>query len=300
MRGMSMRVLLLAVALVVVAGCPAGAPPPSGSRPPDPLETPPTTSDPGAVRESDPTPPSMPPPGENKRPDGDACHAGDECSSGICEGQGCAQPGKCMPRTRMCTKDLRAYCSCDGKTFHGSGSCPGQRFAHPGECGGTAPPPPPPPAAKKPDGAACLLGDECGSGVCEGQGCGVDQPGKCVPRGRACTKDLRAYCGCDGKTFQSSGSCPGQRFANRGECRGTPPPALKKPDGAACLLGDECGSGVCEGQGCGADQPGKCMPRARGCTRDLRTYCGCDGKTFQASGSCPGRRFAARDKCEGS
>jgi len=81
----------------------------------------------------------------------------------------------------------------------------------------------------------------------------------------------------------------------------TPPPGeAKRADGAACLDGDQCLSGTCEGQGCSPDQPGKCMPRARGCTRDLRTYCGCDGKTFQASGSCPLRRFAARDKCEGS
>lgn len=70
-----------------------------------------------------------------------------------------------------------------------------------------------------------------------------------------------------------------------------------KADGASCLAAEECASGVCEGEGCGADQPGTCAPKSRGCTRDLRPYCGCDGLTFRTSGSCPGKRFSARAEC---
>ena len=70
-----------------------------------------------------------------------------------------------------------------------------------------------------------------------------------------------------------------------------------KADGASCLAAEDCQSGVCEGEGCGADQPGTCMAKARGCTRDLRPYCGCDGQTFRTSGSCPGKRFSARAVC---
>jgi len=70
-----------------------------------------------------------------------------------------------------------------------------------------------------------------------------------------------------------------------------------KADGASCLEAADCASGLCEGQGCGADAPGTCAPKTRGCTRDMRSYCGCDGVTFQTSGSCPGRRFSARDAC---
>lgn len=78
----------------------------------------------------------------------------------------------------------------------------------------------------------------------------------------------------------------------------TPPvPTAAKADGAACLEATECASGTCEGQGCGADQPGTCAPKTRGCTRDLRPYCGCDGQTFRTSGSCPGKRFSARAAC---
>ena len=74
------------------------------------------------------------------------------------------------------------------------------------------------PPAGGTDGASCLAAGDCASGVCEGQGCGDDQPGTCAPLNRGCTRDLRPYCGCDGVTFRTSGSCPGQRFADHGEC----------------------------------------------------------------------------------
>lgn len=76
--------------------------------------------------------------------------------------------------------------------------------------------------------------------------------------------------------------------------------ATDRPDGASCLAASECASGICEGEGCGDDQPGTCQPSSRMCTRDLRQYCGCDGETFGASGSCPGRRFATRAPCDGA
>lgn len=68
-------------------------------------------------------------------------------------------------------------------------------------------------------------------------------------------------------------------------------------DGGPCLADAECASGICEGQGCDTKQPGACAPKSRGCTRDLREYCGCDGITFSTSGSCPGRRYARKGAC---
>lgn len=66
----------------------------------------------------------------------------------------------------------------------------------------------------------CTVDADCGEGMlCEGEGCDPGQ-GLCVPKARACTRDLRPYCGCDGKTFRSSGSCPGARFAHKGPCEG--------------------------------------------------------------------------------
>ena len=66
-----------------------------------------------------------------------------------------------------------------------------------------------------------------------------------------------------------------------------------------CLSAEECGEGfVCEGEGCGDDTPGTCRPMSRPCTKDLQPYCGCDGETFRASGSCPNQRFASRGECQ--
>lgn len=82
----------------------------------------------------------------------------------------------------------------------------------------------------KADGATCDGPDECASGVCEGEGCGPGQ-GTCAAKNRMCTRDLRPYCGCDGKTFQSSGSCPGARFSKKAACDGDPGGARLPPKG---------------------------------------------------------------------
>jgi len=144
----------------------------------------------------------------------------------------------------------------------------------------------------------CLRNEDCDSGVCEGQGCGDDQPGTCAAPDRMCTRDAALYCGCDGQPFRASGSCPGQRYASKGECGDA---AATGPgvgaDGTPCRAASDCASGVCEGEGCGDDQPGTCMAAARSCTRDYQTYCGCDGQTFKGSGSCPGQRYANRGEC---
>jgi hypothetical protein len=70
-----------------------------------------------------------------------------------------------------------------------------------------------------------------------------------------------------------------------------------RADGQPCSRAEQCESGICEGA-CGVDKA-KCMPRDRMCTRDLRIYCGCDGKEFRSSGSCPGRPFSRRGRCDG-
>ncbi len=93
-----------------------------------------------------------------------------------------------------------------------------------------------------------------------------------------------------GSTVKTGGSKPPSRIDG--------PIATKPPaQGAACTTNDDCGAEqVCEGQGCDAGQ-GVCQPKQRMCTRDLKTYCGCDGKTFQNSGSCPGARYSAEGAC---
>ncbi len=145
-------------------------------------------------------------------------------------------------------------------------------------------------------GSPCAEGSDCASGVCEGEGC--DGGALCAPAQRMCTKDLRAYCGCDGKTFMSSGTCPGRPYARRGDCAGDTAgfrPAARAL-GSPCREGKDCASGMCEGLGC--DGKGAvCVPADRKCTDDLQAYCGCNGVTFHDSGSCPRRPYRARGAC---
>ncbi len=165
----------------------------------------------------------------------------------------------------------------------------GDPDAEPGaESGGESLPGPP-----LPDGPRCDTDADCGADMlCEGVGCGANE-GRCVARDRMCTRDLASYCGCDGRTFQNSGSCPGARFAYRGPCD----PKLE--DGEPCSDGRQCKSGTCVGdglEGCSTGALGVCGSAA--CTKDLASFCGCNNVEFRASSTCPNRQFAYRGPCE--
>jgi hypothetical protein len=69
-----------------------------------------------------------------------------------------------------------------------------------------------------PDGEVCFEGAECASGVCEGEGCGVNQPGRCMPASRTCSSREEEFCSCEGQTFRAPRDCPGQPIARRGPC----------------------------------------------------------------------------------
>jgi hypothetical protein len=148
------------------------------------------------------------------RSGGAPCSDGAQCLSGVCEGQGCGGQGPtCATEARLCTKDLREYCGCDGATFMASGTCPGKPYKMRGACevpkeGGQG----------RAAGAPCRSAKDCASGVCEGEGCDGKGP-VCGSASRMCTKDYRPYCGCNGVTFRSSGSCPGRPYAHRGSCK---------------------------------------------------------------------------------
>ncbi len=115
----------------------------------------------------------------------------------------------------------------EGEDAPAGGDAAGTRPAGSGEDFGPAGEPKPAagPVGDLVDGGACLRPSDCQSGVCEGQGCTDDAPGVCVPRVRACTKDLRTYCACawdeakdDKGQFYGSGSCPDRRYAFKGDC----------------------------------------------------------------------------------
>jgi hypothetical protein len=183
----------------------------------------------------------------------------------------------------------------------------------------------------------CTSTADCGPGLecLGGEGCGT--PWTCQPAlGRPCTADFSPFCGCDGVTFGGSSSCPPRPFLHRGPCGpiDAGPAGCAMPDGSVCAVGQLCRTGecttcfcsapgmlrctggcvdagppprVCRGnvdcaagqmcsgpEGCGI--PWTCQP-APPCTRDLTTWCACDGTTFMASSTCPGRPYLRRGAC---
>jgi hypothetical protein len=76
------------------------------------------------------------------------------------------------------------------------------------------------------------------------------------------------------------------------------PPASGAPaSGKPCKANAECAAGeICDfAPGC--DTPGMCNAQ-HPCTRDLVTFCGCNGTNFQGSSTCPDRPFAHRGGCD--
>jgi len=185
----------------------------------------------------------------------------------------------------------------------------------------------------------CTSTADCGPGLecLGGEGCGT--PWTCQPAlGRPCTADYSPFCGCDGATFYGSSSCPSRPFLHRGPCGpiDAGPAGCPMPDGSVCAVGQVCRTGECTtcfcaapgmlrctggcvdagppprlcrsnvdcsvGQMCagpeGCGVPWTCQP-APPCTRDLAPYCGCDGTTFMASSTCPGRPYQHRGNCSG-
>jgi hypothetical protein len=158
-----------------------------------------------------------------------------------------------------------------------------------------------------PQGRACTTSSDCAAGErCRGPA-GCTAAWACGDSAD-CSGAVVAYCDCDGATFYAPEGCPGRPYASRGACgRGDEAAAAAEPgvydadhrpgmDRRACTSSAECGGGrVCWGvPGCGGAWT--CV-RARGCTRDEVPFCGCDGVTFVASSTCPGRPFAHRGPC---
>lgn len=75
-----------------------------------------------------------------------------------------------------------------------------------------------------------------------------------------------------------------------------PEPVDSDAEGDTCTGLGDCPDGqMCSGpEGC--DVEWRCVPSGP-CTRDLVTYCGCDGQEIQGSGSCPPAPYAHRGAC---
>ncbi|MEZ4408406.1 MAG: hypothetical protein R3A52_18320 [Polyangiales bacterium] len=193
---------------------------------------------------------------------GRPCTNSSQCGPGLeCLGsEGCAVPWTCQPQLgRPCTDDLAPYCGCDGVTIAGSSTCPPGPFLHRGPC--DMPPPPVdggPGGCLLPNDAVCPFNQECRVGEC-----------------------TVCFCASNGE-LRCTGAC-----VDAG-----PPPRT-------CRASSDCPAGyLCAGaEGC--DVPWTCRSYADvgGCTADVSPFCGCDGRTFMGSSTCPGQPFAHRGAC---
>ncbi len=212
--GAGLALVLGACAVSTSAEVKSGDQPASDGRSPQPATPTPEGAPADGDANANPQTIAAGSPGAEKAGVGAACTAGTDCQSGVCEGLGCdAGAGRCVEKERVCTRDLKTYCGCDGQEFRSSGSCPGRTYRNEGACEGGGN------ANNQPvaDGQPCSQASDCASGICEGEGCG-DNAGTCQPKARACTRDLQEYCGCDDKVFRASGSCPGRLYKRKGAC----------------------------------------------------------------------------------
>lgn len=95
-----------------------------------------------------------------------------------------------------------------------------------------------------PEDTVCTVSSDCEDGfTCQGEpGCG--NVWTCQPAPALCTLDLVFYCGCDGRTFTSSGSCAGAQHDNVGACDDAPVVGQSMTDRCVdlCVSDTFCGS----------------------------------------------------------
>ncbi|GAB5543812.1 MAG: hypothetical protein SangKO_035720 [Sandaracinaceae bacterium] len=169
-------------------------------------------------------------------------------------------------------------------------------------------PPPAPPSLEEdetPDGPECERSEDCEDGQqCRGPA-GCEAAFACGPA-RECGADTVAYCGCDAMTFYALENCPGRPYQHTGPCESLGELVDVSEDtvegSRVCTSSDDCPRGwVCAGvEGCATFWT--CVPRRRmrpRCGRRTARFCSCEGETFEASETCPGRPLAHRGYCSG-
>lgn len=131
------------------------------------------------------------------------CAANEQC---VFEA-GCGTLGSCQPAVD-CDGPV-AYCGCDRVTFM---DCPATRpFVHQGPC-------------TRPDGGpprtTCMRNEDCGPDhLCAFErGCDGAPRGRCVTPATCASPLHHTFCGCDGRSFPSTGGCALQPYSHQGGC----------------------------------------------------------------------------------
>lgn len=316
------------LALMLLA-CSGSAPPPPRVEPPPPVAV--QEVEPTVVEEQEEAVE------DDVAPEGPACEHTDECADGQhCRGPvGCESEWACGA-ARECGDAMVAYCGCDGFTFYALENCPGQPFQSVGPCEALGEEVSSEAHVDDVEGnTICTSSDECRSGyVCAGTpGCSTFWT--CVRRRTLrCARAQATFCGCNGQSFQASDRCPGRPVAHAGYCPGdeprvaepsgaepsaepsaavpsapsitppasTTPPAVRAPAAAPsgpapCMSSRDCPRGlVCQGPA-GCTDEWTCGRPQAACVSDTQYFCGCDGESFRASMTCPGRPHRYRGSC---
>ncbi|MFK7988125.1 MAG: hypothetical protein AB8I08_19045 [Sandaracinaceae bacterium] len=203
------------------------------------------------------------------------CQSDDDCGRGyVCVGSaGCTTYWTCVRRWRVrprCRRREARYCSCEGETISAAENCPGEPIAHAGYCAGDEPvvataepePPPPvePPVVTPPPVAPPPP---------------VEPPVAVVP-----------------PPVEPPVVVPPPPVEPPAPLEPPPPPRY-----VVCTSNRDCGRGeVCQGPvGCGVEW--RCGRPEERCIADTQRFCSCDGETFAASMTCPGRPHAHRGSC---
>jgi hypothetical protein len=220
---------------------------------------------------------------------------------GPCEARDGGPPGCRLPNGRTCPfgQTCRlddngcSVCSCG---LDGSVRCAGGTCIDAGA-----------PSCVLSDGRVCPVGQQCpapdgcntcvcnpgGMLVCSTRACADAGPPGCLllndaicPFGQRCMIDRCTECFCDNR----GGLTCSNRCADAGSPDVVPP--------RSCRSSGECPRGMmCDGPA-GCDVPWTCVP-LRPCTADVAPFCGCDGRTFYGSSSCPGQVYRSRGGCGG-
>ena len=189
------------------------------------------------------------------------------CGSGVCpNGTFCLRPMatacgqgegqlECAPYPSSCTRDYKPVCGCDNKSY-GNGCIAysyGMSIKSFGLCEGDTPPASAT-GGVAPAGVGSACGTRgapaCGEGLfCEygaDAQCGAtDKPGQCAQPKRACTRDYRPVCGCDGKTYGNAcaASAASMSIKHNGACK-----KETKPQQNACVRAG-CSGELCVDEG---------------------------------------------------
>jgi hypothetical protein len=207
-------------------------------------------------------------------PDGDqplttrdrTCTSNADCRGGeICFGPaGCGMTWRCE-RTRGCARGGRTqWCGCDGATFTAPRHCPGRTYAHAGVC------------------------EEV---VASAEATSASESAEVSASASASASESESESASESASASASESTSEIETVS---VRPAPPPLGP----GECRTSRDCRRGqICQGPaGCG--DTWTCVRPADRCNPDTQYFCDCEGHSFTASMTCPGRPYVHRGSCD--